>query len=59
MKCMGIWKSSSQKIEKRDGGKNKLSNIIILCPNHHRHVHEGRIFVEGYSNKYIPGGYYG
>lgn len=52
-------------IEVCNGGKNKLNNTIILCPNHHRLVHENKITKEEliilWKKKYdmlmLPGGY--
>lgn len=27
---------------KSQGGKDRLDNLVSLCPNHHREVHEGK-----------------
>ena len=29
-----------------EGGKNSLTNIIIVCPNHHRLIHDNKISKE-------------
>lgn len=33
-------------IERKDGGTNDISNLILLCPNHHRLWHEGKLKIE-------------
>lgn len=38
------------RIRRRDGG-DRLSNLMVLCPHHHRHVteHPGEAYANGWS----------
>lgn len=30
-------------VERKDGGTNDITNLVLLCPNHHRLWHEGKL----------------
>ena len=38
-------------IEKSKGGSNDISNLIVVCPNHHRIIHTNKCYSIEYLKK--------